>query len=291
MTVRNRNIDIMNTPLSQIDLRSMEEIIRADPWVASAQVFIDNERVLHMYVTQRIPVVRVFQENSASYYLDTTLSILPLTRNYQYYTTVVTNVPELKNDSIGWGTRQQIVMLARALQADTFWNAQISHVSLDSAGMFELMPVLGSQTILFGDTADIKGKLANLFVFYKDVLNRIGWDKYEKLDVRFNGEVIASPSLPYQGPVDKAVASMNWITSIIETQARSDEKDSVLAAQAKANRALMAEKAMARRREKVAALAKARKKTAKPAGKGKQEANKKKQKHGAANRDGKKHSK
>ena len=92
------------------------------------------------------------------------------------------------------------------------------------------MPVLGDQKILFGDTSRMKDKLNNLFVFYNNVLNRIGWDKYETLDVRFKGQVVASPSLPYNGPVDKAVDKMNWINSIVETEAKNAENDSTHAA-------------------------------------------------------------
>jgi cell division protein FtsQ len=151
---------------------------------------------------------------------------MPLSQNYIYYTTVVTNVPELKNDSASWGLRQQIVKLVSVIQSDTFWSAQISQVIVDSAGSFTLMPVLGDHKILFGDTSRIQDKFSNLFEFYKDVLNRIGWDKYETLDVRFSGQVIASPSLPYTGPVDKAIDKMNWVNSIVETEAKNAENDS-----------------------------------------------------------------
>ncbi len=157
----------------------MEQVILADPWVANAQVFIDNDHILNIYVTQRIPVARIFQQNNVSYYMDTTLSIMPLSKNYIYYTTIVTNVPVIGNDSIGWDMRQQIVSLVRKLQADTFWNSQISQVIIDSSGMFELTPVLGDQRIILGDVSGVNDKLNNLFLFYKNVLNRIGWDKYE----------------------------------------------------------------------------------------------------------------
>ncbi len=113
LAINDRQIDIAHTPLSKLDIHSMEQVILADPWVADAQVFVDNDRVLQMYVTQRVPVARVFQQNHCSYYLDTTLSIMPLSGNYIYYTTVVTNVPELKNDSAGWALRKQIVSLVR----------------------------------------------------------------------------------------------------------------------------------------------------------------------------------
>ena len=226
MAINNRNIDVLHTPVSGLDIHTMEQVIMADPWVAHAQVYIDNNRILHMYVTQRIPVARIFQQDGSSYYLDRTLSIMPLSRNYIYYTTVVTNVPPLENDSTGWALRHDIVALVNNIQADTFWNAQISQVVVDTAGTFELMPVLGDHTILFGDVSGMKDKFSNLFLFYKNVLNRIGWDKYQTLDLRFKGQVVASPSLPYKGPVDKAIDKMNWINSIVETEAKNDEQDS-----------------------------------------------------------------
>lgn len=237
LAINNRHIDIQHTPISKLDIHTMEQLIMADPWVAYAQVYVDNEHVLHMYVTQRIPVVRVFQADSKSFYLDTTLSIMPLSANYIYYTTVVTNVPQLKNDSTGRKLRKDIISLVRTIQEDTFWNAQISQVIVDSAGMFELVPILGDQRILFGDASRMSEKFHNLFVFYKNVLDRIGWDKYQTLDVRFRGQVVASPSLPYNGPVDKEVNKMNWINSIVETEAKNDSKDSVKVADVKSAQA------------------------------------------------------
>ncbi|MCD6012182.1 MAG: hypothetical protein K0Q79_2044 [Flavipsychrobacter sp.] len=237
LAITNRNIDITRTPASRLDIHGMEKTIMNNPWIANAQMFIDNERILHMYVTQRIPVVRVFQQNGASYYMDTTMSIIPLSANYIYYSTVVTNVPEIKTDSISWAVRKDIISLVRTIHSDSFWSAQISHVIVDSPGMYELVPVLGDHKILFGNALNAREKFDNLFAFYKNVLNRIGWDKYQLLDVRFAGQVVASPSLPYSGPVDKAVNTINWVNSIIETEAKSDsahvDKKPVLVAQAK----------------------------------------------------------
>ena len=243
LAINNRNIDVMHTPISKLDIHSMEQIIMADPWVAHAQVFIDNNRVLQMYVTQRLPVARIFQKDSKSYYLDGTLSIMPLSANYIYYTTVVTNVPELMNDSIGWALRKQIVSLVSTIQADSFWNAQISQVIVDSVGAFELVPVLGEQKILFGDVSGMKEKFNNLFLFYKNILNRIGWDKYETFDLRFKNQVVASPALPYTGPGDKAVDKMNWINSIVETEAKNDAKDSLHVAEVKTAKLIAAKTA------------------------------------------------
>ncbi len=227
LAIENKSIDVAHTPMAKLDIHAMEQTIMADPWVAHAQVYIDNERILHMYVTQRVPVARVFQQNNKSYYLDTTKSVMPLSENELYYTTVVTNVPELGTDSASMAMKNDIVKLATTLQSDTFWNAQISHVYVDSDMSYNMIPLLGDQKITLGNTDGLRDKLSNLFAFYKNVSNRIGWDKYERLDLRFKGQIIASPSLPYKGPLDKAVDKMNWIASIVETEARNDMMDSM----------------------------------------------------------------
>lgn len=227
LAIYNRNIDILHTPVSRLDAHGIEQAIMKEPWVADAQVFIDIDRMMHIYVTQRVPVARIFRKDGTSYYMDSTLHTMPLSDNYTYYTMVVTNAPEMNDDSSGIGLRKQIASLVKTINVDSFWSAQVSQVVIDSAGMFELIPVLGNQRILFGDTSAMKDKFSNLLTFYKNVLNRIGWDKYETLDLRFRNQVVAAPSLPYKGPVDKAIAKMNWITSIEVTEAQKRLEDSL----------------------------------------------------------------
>ncbi len=211
----NRHIDLFATSMGKVDVHKMESIITSNPWVAGAQVYIDNKQVLHVNVTQRVPVARLFEQNGNSYYLDHTLKSMPLSPKYVHYTTVVTNVPELKNDSASNSLKAQIVSLVSFIDKDTFWRAQVSQLIVNDDNTFEIVPVLGNQRILIGDTSRMKDKFHNLFAFYKQVLNRIGWDKYEVLDVRFNGQVVASPSLPWKIPADNTLGNMNWVKAVI----------------------------------------------------------------------------
>ena len=225
--INNRNIDIMNTSLAKLDIQSMEKVLMEDPWVADAQVYVDNNRVLHILITQRVPIARIFDKSGASYYIDNTLSVMPLSDNFKYYTSIVTNAPVIGNDSLGKGLKAQVAALVNHIRADTFWNAQVSQIIIDSDYTFQLMPVLGQQKIIFGDTSRMEEKFNNIRAFYMKVLNKIGWDKYETLDVRFHGQIVASPSLPFKGPVDKAIHEMNWINSIEQTEARKDSIEAV----------------------------------------------------------------
>lgn len=240
LAIYDRNVDVQHTPVGKLDLRGIEKAIMADPWVADAQVYIDANRIMHMFVTQRVPVARLFRQNGGSYYMDSTLHTMPLSETYTYYTTVVTNVPEIANDSMRKLMKQNIATIVKTVRADSFWNAQVSHINVDSLGEFELIPVLGNHKIKFGDTSRAKEKLGNLMAFYRNVLNRIGWDKYETLDVRFKAQVVAAPSLPYK--VDDATFErMSWVASIKAAQEQTRVTDSVrtatrIAAEAAAER-------------------------------------------------------
>jgi cell division protein FtsQ len=135
---------------------------------------------------------------------------------------VVTNVPYLGKDSLGDVIRQEILYVVNTLQKDSFWSAQSAQIMLNDQYKFELMPVAGNQRIILGDTSRLKDKLENVYLFYVHVLNKIGWDKYEVLDARFANQVVATPSLPYKGPVDKSAHDFDWVNSIVVTQARID---------------------------------------------------------------------
>lgn len=210
-----KHIDVANKNLAKLNVHLIEDSIRAIPWVDNAQVYIDNARVLHVSITQRVPVARLFDQAGNSYYVDNTLKAMPLSDRYIHYTTVVTNVPVFTNDTLDMNFKAQTVALVKRIDRDSFWSAQISQIMVTDSQEFELMPVLGNHKIIFGDTTHLNEKFDNLFAFYKNVLNRVGWDKYEILDVRFDRQVVASPALPWKAPVDKAATNMNWVKSII----------------------------------------------------------------------------
>lgn len=215
-----RGVDTSITPLKAISLGDMERALDADPWIENSQVYVDNNRVIHIAVTQRKPVARLFTQKGNSLYMDRNLHLMPLVRDFTYYTLVVTNVPELGDDSLGKSVKSKLLYLVNTIRTDSFWNAQISQIMLDSAYNFELVPMLGEHTIIFGDTSRMVEKFSNLLAFYKNVFNRIGWDRYQVLDVRYKGQVIASPMLPYNGPVERVDKS--WLVKMLETEARKD---------------------------------------------------------------------
>jgi cell division protein FtsQ len=208
LLLRNRNIDLAQTAISKLDLRLMEDIARTNPWVAKADIFVDNRQVLQVNITQREPVARIFDINGSSYYMDSLLNTMPVSQGYAYPAPVFTNVPVLRNDSMQASLHQKIAYLSEMIGRDSFWHAQVTQIEVQPDQTFVLIPLFGDQRILIGDTANVQEKLKHLFAFYKNVSGKIGWDKYETLDVRYKNQVVASPSIGWipLKPTDTATA-------------------------------------------------------------------------------------
>lgn len=200
LLLKSRSIDLKHTALDQLDLEKMEAIARTNPWVAKADIYVDNRQVLQVKITQREPVARLFDANGASYYMDSMLHLMPVSEGYSYPAPVFTSVVLLKNDSLNKVLKSKIAYLSTIIGNDSFWHAQVTQVDVQPDQTFVLTPLFGNQRILLGDTANVVQKLDNLKAFYKQVSGKIGWDKYETLDLRYKDQVVAGPSIGWVPP-------------------------------------------------------------------------------------------
>lgn len=203
------------TEVAKLNVGQMEKVLMANPWIDGAEVYIDNNARLHAAVTQRVPAVRIFEKNGNSYYLDKKYEQLPLSFKYNHYSMVVTNVPELKGDSASDVLKTRLMKVVNFIKQDTFWNAQVSQVIVRDDLNFEIVPILGDQQVIIGDTTELETKFNNLFTFYTKVLNNIGWDRYDVLNVSYKGQLVASPAIDWRLPEDKGIKRINWVKTIL----------------------------------------------------------------------------
>ena len=55
-----------------------------------------------------------------------------------------------------------------------------------------MIPKLGDQTILFGDTSNLVQKFQKFELFYKKVVPIYGWKKYSKINLEYKNQLVAS---------------------------------------------------------------------------------------------------
>lgn len=188
------NIELKGKELDLIDLHNLETEIAQNIWVSKAQLFFDNNLVLHVNVVEKEPVARVFTETGASFYIDSSGSRLPLSKKMSVKLPVFTSFPEVNGV---WNAKdstliQDVKRISDYILHDPFWMAQVAQVSCEPEGNFELVPMLGNHRIIFGDGQHYQNKFRRLFLFYKDVLSEAGLDKYAIINVAYGNQVVAT---------------------------------------------------------------------------------------------------
>jgi cell division protein FtsQ len=193
------------------DLRGMEDLLRKNVWVRDAQLFFDNNEVLRIRVTERLPVARVFANTGLSFYVDSSGGRLPLSEKASIKLPVFTNYPALKpvlrggDSALLFGTRD----LATFLLANPFWMAEIEQINVTGNRSFQMVPVIGNHVIEFGDATECALKFHKLYLFYREVLSRTGFDRYATIDLRFSGQVIGTKKGNYVSRADSLQAIRN----------------------------------------------------------------------------------
>lgn len=87
---------------------------------------------------------------------------------------------------------KELLKIATFLQENRFWNEQIEQIYFTPKGEAVLIPRVGNHTIEIGKAENIDEKLHKLKEFYTKGLNKIGWNKYNKLNIEFDGQIIGT---------------------------------------------------------------------------------------------------
>ena len=177
--------------LAAISLVSLEKYLEKNEWIRDAELYFDREDVLHVSVNEREPVARVFTTGGASFYLDSSGHQMPLLDRASIRVPVITGYTNAKKLSAkDSALLSDVKKVVKFVAADLFWNAQIGQIDITEDGKFELIPVIGDHIIKIGNAENIEAKMKRLFLFYKQVMTKTGFNKYSVVDVQYEGQVI-----------------------------------------------------------------------------------------------------
>jgi cell division protein FtsQ len=203
-------------PLASFDLQKMEMALDKNVWIKNGQLFFDNNGILRITINERKPVARIFTVSGNSFYIDSSGKQLPLSGKMTIKLPVYSNFPANKEtlysaDSL---LMQQIKQISPFILSHPFWMAQIAQIDITPNRTFEMIPVIGKHTIIFGDGADYEQKFHRLFLFYQQVGAKVGLDKYSVINVAFDKQVVATKK-GTTGKIDSLQAIKN-IQKLIE---------------------------------------------------------------------------
>lgn len=187
----------LRTPLSKINIDSIELRLRRFDKIEDVNINVLNNGKIHIEVWPMRPVLRIFDQYGASYYLNRRGKRIAADPRY-YVDVPVVSGDFSEIDSIpGF-----ILPLVNRIENDSLWRNAITGYKIVSADEVILIPAFHGHVINFGSPSDADSKLRRLDAFYRKVMPVKGWNHYDTLSVRWAGQVVATRRIKEHRPDD-----------------------------------------------------------------------------------------
>ena len=177
------NVSFDSVLISDINLVLIEEVLNKHPYIRRAEIYCDQTGNINILLNNRIPYVRVIK-NSDDFYLDSNMIKLPISGKYTENVLIITG-KFVKSD-------KKVKRLIKLINNNDFWRSRITQIHFIDKRDVILITRVGDQVIEFGDLNNPKEKLDNLNIFYKKVMPVEGWQKYSKISLKFNNQIVCT---------------------------------------------------------------------------------------------------
>ncbi|MBL0343384.1 MAG: hypothetical protein IPP71_22515 [Bacteroidetes bacterium] len=181
---------IKGSAMQDINISLLEKIVYTNPFVSKAEVYSTIDGYVNIDVWQRNPIMRIVNNDNEHFYIDDNSEFMPVTDKYTSQVVVSSGnifddyaerslkyaVP-FTGDSTSKPVIVQLNEVALFLKGNEFWDAQIEQVFVNEKSELELIPRVGNHRILIGNSDNLEEKLARLFIFYKEGITKVGWEK------------------------------------------------------------------------------------------------------------------
>ena len=177
------NLNPEGLAMDRIDLGLIERALEGKELIEKAECYTMLDSVVMVEVKQRVPVVHVINDRGENYYVDSHGDPMPIgiyTRDLLVATGHISRAY----------AKNSLAPMANQIQADSFWRSEIVQLNILSDGSVELVPRVGNHIAYLGQPTRIAKKLERLRKFYLYGLNVAGWNKYSRVSVEFDNQII-----------------------------------------------------------------------------------------------------
>jgi cell division protein FtsQ len=180
---------------NEINLKAFESELMLNKHVKDAELFSDLKGNLIVNVQLRRPIARLVQEDGPDAYIAEDGTVMPVSEDFTSRVIIISGAfvkTILDNQNLKLFVEgKQLMAMIEYINEDSFWKAQASQLDINRAGKVFIIPQVTSQVVEFGAPVNIEEKFKKLRIFYKKVLPQMGWTKYRRVNLEYEGQVVA----------------------------------------------------------------------------------------------------
>ena len=136
-------------------------------------------------ISTRTPIIHIMPDNEESYYMDINGNTMPANVFLLDVCLATGNISKLY-------AKEKLLDIATFINNNSPWNNEIQQIHVKNDKFIELIPLSGDHTIILGEPVDIANKMERLSTFYKEGLNKAGWNKYATINLNYANQVVCT---------------------------------------------------------------------------------------------------
>jgi cell division protein FtsQ len=187
--------NLKGASLEKLDFKAIEKRIKIDPYIKDAQLYSDLKGNLTVKIELRRPVARMVRNDGPDGYIAEDGTIMPVSDKYTSRVVLLSGAfarQLLRQQNVNQTAEgEQLMEMLGMIHSDNFWKAQIAELEIDSKCRVTFYPQVGDERIEFGKPENLEMKFKKLKIFYKEIVPRVGWNKYNRVNLEYEGQIVA----------------------------------------------------------------------------------------------------
>lgn len=193
---------LQGTPMSQIDVGAIQVAVNRHPAIQSCNVYMGVDGILNIDIQQRAPMFRIMNTDGSGFYVDTLGQSFSLLSRAVAYVPVVSvegvmgamEFPATKDyydeNTLGLTYLDELVVFGNHMRKHAELKDWTEHIHLTAMGTLEVIPRIGRHIIEYGSIYNLEMKTRMLFQFYRSQLYITDLEKYSRINLNFENQVI-----------------------------------------------------------------------------------------------------
>jgi len=175
----------INKPMSEVNTDKIETELLKNQMISQIEAYKTPSGKIKLEIKQKLPILRVIGTHG-NFYIDNLGSVMPVSSRYVVHVPIATGHVEKEF------AMTDLYKFALFLQKNDFWNSQIEQIYVHADHEVEITPRVGDHRIILGQLDNFEEKLNNLLLFYKQAVPKIGWDKYNTINLKYRDQIVCT---------------------------------------------------------------------------------------------------
>jgi cell division protein FtsQ len=187
--------NLKGAALDNLNMKEIEKRIKTNRFVKDAELYSDLKGNLIVKATLRRPIARIVRNDGPDGYIAEDGTIMPVSDKFTTRVVLISGSFSrllLQSENLNKSVEgKQLMEMLAIIREDEFWTAQIAQLDIDNNVRVNMFPQVGGQLIEFGKPENLELKFRKLRIFYKEILPQQGWNAYERVNLEYEGQIIA----------------------------------------------------------------------------------------------------